>query len=179
MTKQSQNLVIASVFAAYALLAQVAHAADPTYLQVSGINGEMTQAGREGWFEVYGWNHEVVSPRDAATGLPTGKRQHRPFRMVLLHSDGIVDLIKAMVDNTSIPKTTINLWRADSTGAEQKYFQYELQNVRVTSVRPWQPNKADRAAADYPQMVEISFTYQKIIWSNGDGSVVAEDTWSN
>ena len=25
------------------------------------------------------FEHEVVSPRDAATGLPTGKRQHKPF----------------------------------------------------------------------------------------------------
>jgi len=30
--------------------------------------------------EVYGMSHEVVSPRDAASGLPTGKRQHKPLR---------------------------------------------------------------------------------------------------
>lgn len=179
MKNRSRTLVLACLLVASALFVPTARAAEPTYLQVSGINGEMTQAGREGWFEIYGWNHEVVSPRDAASGLPTGKRQHKPFRVVLLHSDGIVQLIKAMVDNTSITKATISLWKADSSGLEQKYFQYELQNVRVTSVRPWQPNKADRAAADYPQMVEIAFTYQKIVWSNGDGSVTAEDTWSN
>ena len=27
-------------------------------------------------------NHEVVSPRDPASGLPTGKRQHKPFTFV-------------------------------------------------------------------------------------------------
>jgi hypothetical protein len=26
-----------------------------------------------------GTTHEIVSPRDAASGLPTGKRQHKPF----------------------------------------------------------------------------------------------------
>ena len=32
--------------------------------------------------EVYGWSHEVKSPRDAASGLPTGKRQHKPVNLV-------------------------------------------------------------------------------------------------
>jgi hypothetical protein len=26
-----------------------------------------------------GTTHEIVSPRDSASGLPTGKRQHKPF----------------------------------------------------------------------------------------------------
>ena len=27
----------------------------------------VTQAGREGKMEIYGWSHEVISPRDAAS----------------------------------------------------------------------------------------------------------------
>ena len=37
------------------------------------VEGSVTQAGREGSMEIYGWSHEIVSPRDAASGLPTGK----------------------------------------------------------------------------------------------------------
>jgi len=39
------------------------------------------QTKTKGKMEVYGFSHEVVSPRDAASGLPTGKRQHKPVRM--------------------------------------------------------------------------------------------------
>lgn len=35
--------------------------------------------GREDSIMVIGMSHSVVAPRDAATGLPTGKRQHKPF----------------------------------------------------------------------------------------------------
>lgn len=46
--------------------------ADRHQAVVTGPAGEETM-------EVYGFSHEVVSPRDAASGLPTGKRQHKPF----------------------------------------------------------------------------------------------------
>ena len=53
------------------------------YLTLTGetqgkVVGSCTQAGREEAMEIYGFNHEVLSPRDAASGLPTGKRQHKP-----------------------------------------------------------------------------------------------------
>ena len=31
------------------------------------IKGSVTQKGREGWIGVYGFHHEIVSPRDAAS----------------------------------------------------------------------------------------------------------------
>jgi type VI secretion system secreted protein Hcp len=54
------------------------------YLKLTGktqgeIKGSNTQKGREDQIMVIGYNHEVVSPRDAASGLPTGKRQHKPL----------------------------------------------------------------------------------------------------
>lgn len=48
------------------------------YLKLKGqqqgdIKGLVTRKGREGTIEVIEANHEIVSPRDAASGLPTGK----------------------------------------------------------------------------------------------------------
>ena len=55
-----------------------------SYLSLTGetqgvIVGSVTQAGREGTIMTIATSHEVISPRDAASGLPTGKRQHAPF----------------------------------------------------------------------------------------------------
>jgi type VI secretion system secreted protein Hcp len=154
-------------------------AAETTYLQGAGVTGEVTQAGREGQFEVLGFNHEVAQERDPATGLPTGKRQHAPFKVILRHSEGIVALATQLVNNSVIPSAVVNLWKPTAGGAEALYFKYTLTNLKVLSMRPWQPNKADRTAADYPHMVEVSFAYESIKWSNFSGSVEQTDTWTD
>ncbi|MEP6749524.1 MAG: type VI secretion system tube protein Hcp, partial [Bacteroidota bacterium] len=38
------------------------------------ISGSVTQKGHEGNIEVIAATHEILSPRDAISGLPTGKR---------------------------------------------------------------------------------------------------------
>ena len=55
------------------------------YLTLKGqkqgaINGPVTQKGRENSIAVHAFGNEIDSPRDAATGLPTGKRIHKPVR---------------------------------------------------------------------------------------------------
>ena len=54
------------------------------YLVLTGetqgkVNGSVTQAGREDSIEIYDVKHGVLAPVDAASGLPTGKRQHKPI----------------------------------------------------------------------------------------------------
>ena len=44
------------------------------------------------------FNHEVSSPRDAASGLATGKRQHKPFRFTVSSSDNSVMEVQAPRD---------------------------------------------------------------------------------
>jgi type VI secretion system secreted protein Hcp len=54
------------------------------YLSVVGqkqgdIKGSVTQKGREGKIMVIAFTHEIVCPRDPASGIPTGKRIHKPL----------------------------------------------------------------------------------------------------
>lgn len=172
-----RNTASVTVFVATLLITASLNAADTTYLHIPGITGEVTQAGRQGQFEVLGFNHEVAQTRDPSTGLPTGKRQHAPFKVILRHSDGIIALATHLVNNSVIPTATMNLWRPSAGGAEVLYFRYILTNAKVISMRPWQPNKADRTAADYPHMVEVSFVYESMKWSNGAGSLEQTDAW--
>src|SRR4249920_960420 len=57
--------------------------ADSIYISVKGqkqgpFKGEALQKGAEGKIAGLKFRHELMSPRDPASGLPTGKRQHRP-----------------------------------------------------------------------------------------------------
>ena len=69
-----------------------AEAALNSYLTLEGqtqgqIQGDVTQPGREGTITIYGFSHEVISPRDAASGMPTGKRQHKPVSTTACDDD--------------------------------------------------------------------------------------------
>ena len=50
-----------------------AHAANS---ELTGEQLDIVSGGR--WFEIVRLDHSVKSPRDAASGLATGRRQHQP-----------------------------------------------------------------------------------------------------
>src|SRR5436190_7126906 len=49
--------------------------------QQGDIEGESTLKGFEKSMVCLGFSHEIVSPRDPASGLPTGTRRHKPTRV--------------------------------------------------------------------------------------------------
>lgn len=152
-------------------------AAESVFLSIRNIQGEVTQKGREGFMEVYGFSHEVLSPRDAASGLPTGRRQHTPLRVVIRQSQATPLLLQAQSRNEVLPEVKVLFFRPSPTGTEQQYFTYTLTNVRVVSMRTWNPNKLDAAATTYIPCSEVAFTYQTITWTYNDGGVEHQDSW--
>ena len=51
--------------------------ADAAKSELTGEQLNIVSGGK--WFEILGVEHSVKSPRDAASGLATGRRQHKPF----------------------------------------------------------------------------------------------------
>lgn len=141
------------------------------------ILGSCTQAGREDRMEIYGWSHEVASPRDAASGLPTGKRQHKPFTITKAVDKASPLLMGALVDNENIGTWKLECWRPARSGKEEQNFTVELFNANVASIRQEQLN--NKYAENMPIEVRehVAFTYQKIIWTWMDGGIQAEDDW--
>lgn len=156
-----------------------AHAALNSYLRVTGdvqgeIRGSVTQAGREDSIEVYGFSHEVMSPRDAASGLPTGKRQHKPFSITTAIDRSTPLLFNALVNNENLTEFRLGLWRPSRSGKEEQYYTIELQNASVASIRIESGEDARS-----PHKAIITFTYQKIIETWEDGGITAEDDWES
>jgi type VI secretion system secreted protein Hcp len=169
-------LLLSLVF--LAVTAASLHAAENVYLSIRNIEGEVVLKGREGMMEIYGFSHEIVSPRDAASGLPTGKRQHAPLRVVIRQSKATPLLLQAQSRNEIIPEVKILFFRPNSTtGTEQQYFTYTLKNARISSFRTWAPNKQDPAATPYLPSSELAFTYESFTWTYIDGGVEHTDDW--
>src|SRR5437764_13583259 len=97
------------------------------YLSATGqkqgqIKGSVTQKGREGFIAVYAVNHEIISPRDAASGLPTGKRQHKPFVIRKEIDKSSPLLFKVFVTNETLTEVVLKFFAATANGVEANSY---------------------------------------------------------
>lgn len=154
------------------------------YLRLTGqtqgeIKGSTTQAGREDSIEVYGWNHEVNSPRDAASGAPTGKRQHKPLTIVHAVDKASPLLMNMLVNNENITDWRLECFKPSREGKEVHYYTVELLNASIASIRAEQLNNKYRENMMHELREYVSFVYQKITWTIEDGGITAEDDWES
>ncbi len=141
------------------------------------IKGSVTQKGREGWIECYAFDHKVHSPRDPASGLPTGKRVHSPVRVVKPLDKSSPLLMKALVENENLPEVELQFFTPSAAGAESNYYKIVLTNANISEIKPYMLLNRNPDYMKYPEMEEVSFTYQKIEWVFVKGGITANDDW--
>ena len=54
----------------------------------------------------------------------------------------------------------------------------KLANAIITNLRTWFPNCLDDKTSTYGHMEEVSFTYEKIVWTWVPDGIEAEDDWA-
>ena len=153
------------------------------YLSIKGaaqgqIKGSVTQKGREGQIAVYAYHHEVISPRDTASGLPTGKRQHKPLSVTKEIDKSTPLLFKALETNEVLTEVILNFYATSPNGMEVQSFTIKITNASIASVgENMSLNKID-PGIKLPVLEEITFTYQKIEWKWVEGGITTVDDWS-
>jgi len=152
------------------------------YLTLKGqkqgaINGSVTQKGRENSILVHSFSNEILSLRDASSGLPTGKRQHKPVFILKEVDKASPRLWSALVDNENLVEWQLNFWSPTPAGIEKETYRIDLTNASIASIREYMPDNEDPAKANLPLLEEISFVYQKIQWTWIDGGITAMDDW--
>lgn len=150
------------------------------------IEGSCTQKGREGWILIRGCSHNVVAPRDAASGLPTGKRVHRPVRFTQELDKATPLIMNLLVNNENIKKVVFRFFspivahdRSKAKGKENQHWTVQLENASVASADFRMANNRIGDNDKLPEMIDFELTYQKIIWTWEDGGVTAEDDWQS
>lgn len=157
------------------------------YLKLTGqkqgdIKGSVTQKGREGKIMVIAVNHEIISPRDATSGLATGKRQHKPFTITKELDKSTPLLFSALVNNETIISWELQFFIAKiksgaGAGGETNHYTVKLTNASITDIKSIMPNNKISELAKLLEYEEISFTYQSIEWTWVDGGITAKDDW--
>jgi type VI secretion system secreted protein Hcp len=107
-----------------------------------------------------GLSHEIISPRDPASGLATGKRQHKPIVFTKQLDSTTPLLLKALVTNETLTSVLIGLLRNG-----QQVATIKLTNAGVADY------------TDHGDTEHWSLTYQKIEWTWVDGGITASDDW--
>ena len=140
------------------------------------FEGPVTTKGYEKSVEVDVSAHAIVSPRDAASGLPTGKRQHKPFTITKPVDKTTPLFYKALVTNETLTSCTIKFVRPSDHGTLDNYYMVKLTNASTASIE-FKKGDARGGAGRFGEYEEISFTYQKIEWTITDGGITATDDW--
>ena len=152
------------------------------YLKLKGqktgeIKGSVTQKGREGKIMVIAVSHEIVSPRDSASGLPTGKRMHKPFVITKELDKSSPILYQVLTNNESIPEWELQFWQPSTTGAEKQHYTVKLVNANIASIAFRMANNKHSDLMKFTEYEEVAFTYQKIEWIWVEGGITAMDDW--
>ena len=141
------------------------------------IKGSVTQKGREDKIAVIAVSHDIISPRDAASGLPTGKRMHKPFVITKELDKSSPLLYNILVNNENIAVWELQFWTPSGTGAEKQHYAIKLTNANIASINFNMANNKHPDLMKFAEYEQVAFTYQKIEWAWIDGGITAQDDW--
>jgi type VI secretion system secreted protein Hcp len=166
------------------------------YLTVTGkkqgqFRSESTEPGRKDkWIPALGFEMALEAPHDPQSGLPTGKRQFSPVRIVKEWGAASPQALTALATNETLTSVVMQFVRVAATGTEFVYQTVTLTNaafMRVARVK----GAPERLAADplggvltaasltgaAHEWEEWAFTFQKIAVEDINGKTSFADDW--
>jgi type VI secretion system secreted protein Hcp len=130
------------------------------FMKIDGIPGESTDDKHKDWIEIlsYSWGaSQPASPSRSAGGAASAARVNvQDLSIVHALDKASPKLFLACCKGDHIKEVTLELCRA--TGDKQKYMQYKLTDVLVSSVHPGGSSKG----SDVLPLEEVAFNYGKI-----------------
>jgi type VI secretion system Hcp family effector len=88
-----------------------------------------------GTITVTGYQFEVSSPRDPASGLATGKRTYKPLVATHVLGGSSPEFLAAAVTDEDLTSVVINFYRTAKDGKEVNYYRVTLTDAFVSDVR--------------------------------------------
>jgi type VI secretion system secreted protein Hcp len=159
-----------------------AHAALTAYLGMKAngapVQGSVTQKGREGKIAIIAFDHEIRTPVDLPTGLPTGKTQHGTLTITKELDKSTPLLYQALVQSQTLSDWELQCWRPNlqpgGTGSEQQHYTVKLEGARVVGIKQRMPNNKNPELTRFETYEEVTFSYQSIEWVWTDGGITTK-----
>jgi type VI secretion system secreted protein Hcp len=141
------------------------------------FKGDSTQKGREGKIRVIAVSYGVVSPRDPASGLATGKRTQQPLVFSLNWDGCSPQFFSAAYTNENLTTVLFEYYGTDKTGMERLDHTVKLTNASIAEIREAYAATTPTGTPDGNDVQTVSLTFQKIEITNTVGSITAVDDW--
>ena len=141
------------------------------------FKGESTRDGKGDRIPAIGFSYEVISPRDVATGLVSGKRQHGPVTFVKEWGAASPQLFQALTTNEVLKSVLFEFVGTNANGEEEIEDTIKLTNATVSRLRRHvdvQPTGGGEERA----LDEVALVFSKIELTNMTGKTTAMDDWT-
>jgi type VI secretion system secreted protein Hcp len=129
---------------------------------------------------VVAFSHQIMSPRDAASGLATGKRMHKPFTVTIEVGPGVGPQWKSAAATSEVfPEATLTLLTNPPPGKTATVFEtVKVKNAVVTKVAEGLTDNA-ASSAEKERYLRLTVDYEELHTTvvKPDGTT-AVDEWA-
>lgn len=146
-----------------------------------GIKGSAAQKHVLGQIMIHAVHHQIATPRDSKTGMPSGDPQHGSLTVTKNVDLSSPELRAAMLSGKLIGRGTLSFYRLPPAGGqEETHYSIIITGVRIVSIRLMSPNTTIPSESMVPDLEEVRLTYKDITWkyhgtergSNGNNTKV-------
>ena len=121
---------------------------------------------KEGTIPVLSFNMAMSSPRDAATGQASGKRQHKPVKLSVPWGNWSPQIFSAMMNNEVLITVALEV----SGGGNGTCEVIKLTNATVTDI---ETHAGSSGLAS--QVQDVSFDYEKVSMGTAQHTTAVDD----
>ncbi|HEV8098016.1 MAG TPA: type VI secretion system tube protein TssD [Gaiellaceae bacterium] len=155
------------------------------YVKIKGakqgqFKGEGSQKGsaQGGTIPLLRFASSAEAPRDAASGMASGKRQWQPIRLTKQWGAASPQLLQALSTNEQLTSVVFEFYRPDPAGKQQLHYRVTLQNAFVSSISSsLDLTLAAGAPAAGRELEDVALTFQSIKVEDVADKVTATDDW--
>jgi type VI secretion system secreted protein Hcp len=149
---------------------------------VGAVQGTFQEnGGAKSQIPVLFLTQEITVPQDAATGLPTGRRIHKPLTIVKELDSASIHFFQAAVTNETLRSVTCTFYRSFRSGtgggATRAYFKIVLTNAAIVDYKDAGDGVNGDAVGD--ERERISMVYQRIEMTDLDTNATTVDDWAS
>ena len=167
------------------LLRGSADAAQTVHLTLTvdgnAIEGESTiiSLGRENTIECSSFSYSISTPRESATGALTGRRQHRPVKIIKRIDKSDPLLFKALALEEPVTEAVFRHYRPGAAGgAEEQFLTITLAGGFVSGYRLLSEDAVMGGPSAPPTMSEVEFVFQDFTITYESTGATHTDTWA-
>jgi type VI secretion system secreted protein Hcp len=150
------------------------------YVTVEGtkqgrLKGESVAEAHRDKLRGISFHYAVSSPRDAASGQASGKRQHQPVVFVKEWGAASPQLFQALVSNESLKSVLFEFVKTNENGEEVIYHSIKLTSASISAIEQYINGDPEPPPTDPRALEKVSLTFQRIDIENADGKTSATD----